>query len=81
MNKENPCWVAPPINGKLLKLGLQAVQSTVAKYMVRSGPGRVQIWKTFPHNHAAGKAAMDFLIVLTVGVKLHFDWSCSALLP
>jgi hypothetical protein len=32
---------------------------------------------TFLHNHAAGIAAMDFLIVPTVGFKLLFDWSSS----
>ena len=78
MNKENPFWVAPHVHGELFKRGIQAVQSTLAKYIVRSGPRRSQTWKTFLHNHAAGKAAMDFLIVLTIGVKLHFVWSFSA---
>ena len=51
---------------------LEVAESTVAKYMVRSGRGRSQTWKTFLHNHAAGRAAMDFLIVPTVGFKLLF---------
>jgi transposase InsO family protein len=55
-----------------VKLGIEVAQSTVAKYMARSGRGRSQTWKTFLHNHAAGIAAMDFLIVPTVGFKLLF---------
>jgi hypothetical protein len=47
-------------------------RSTLAKYMARSGRGRSQTWKTFLHNHAAGIAAMDFLVVPTVGFKLLF---------
>ena len=61
-----------------MKLGIEVAQSTVAKYMARSGRGRSQIWKTFLHNHAAGFAAMDFLVVPTVGFKLLFVWSFSA---
>jgi transposase InsO family protein len=40
--------------------------------MARRGGGSSQTWKTFLHNHAAGIAAMDFLIVPTVGFKLLF---------
>src|SRR5712672_1343824 len=72
MNTENPLWGAPRIHGELLKLGFQVAQSTVAKYMAKSGRGRSQTWKTFLHNHAAGIAAMDFLIVPTVGFRLLF---------
>jgi hypothetical protein len=35
-------------------------------------PGPSQTWKAFLRNHAAGIAAMDFLIVPTVGFKLLF---------
>src|SRR5229473_619617 len=65
-------WGAPRIHGELLKLGIEVAQSTVAKYMAKSGRGRSQTWKTFFHNHAAGIAAMDFLIAPTVGFKLLF---------
>jgi hypothetical protein len=65
-------WGAPRIHGELLKLGIEVAQSTVAKYMARSGRGRSQTWKTFLHNHAAGIGAMDFLIVPTVGFRLLF---------
>ncbi len=40
--------------------------------MANSGRGRSQTWKTFLHNHEVGIAAMDFLIVPTVGFKLLF---------
>src|ERR1700726_3168008 len=68
----NRLWGAPRIHGELLKLGIEVAQSTVAKYMARSGRERSQSWKTFLHNHAAGIGAMDFLIVPTVGFKLLF---------
>ena len=72
MSLANPLWGAPRVHGELLKLGFQVAQSTVAKYMARRGGGSSQTWKTFLHNHAAGIAAMDFLIVPTVGFKLLF---------
>ena len=36
------------------------------------GPG--QTWRTFLRNHAAGIAAMDFLVVPTAGFRLLFAW-------
>jgi transposase InsO family protein len=72
MSLANRLWGAPRIHGELLKLGIDVAQSTVAKYMARSGRGRSQTWKTFLQNHTAGTAAMDFLIVPTVGFRLLF---------
>ncbi len=72
MSLANRLWGAPRIHGELLKLGIEVAQSTVAKYMVKSGRGSSQTWKTFLHNHAAGIGAMDFLIVPTVGFRLLF---------
>jgi transposase InsO family protein len=72
MSLANRLWGAPRIHGELLKLGIEVAQSTVAKYMARSGRGRSQTWKTFLHNHTAGIGAMDFLIVPTVGFRLLF---------
>ena len=72
MSLANRLWGAPRIHGELLKLGIDIAQSTVAKYMAKSGRGRSQTWKTFLQNHAAGIAAMDFLIVPTIGFKLLF---------
>jgi transposase InsO family protein len=68
----NRLWGAPRMHGELLKLGIEVAQSTVAKYMVRRERGPSQAWKTFLRNHSAGIAAMDFLIVPTVGFKLLF---------
>jgi transposase InsO family protein len=65
-------WGAPRIHGELLKLGIEVAQSTVAKYMARSGRGRSQTWKTFVNNHAAGIGAMDFQVVPTIGFRLLF---------
>jgi transposase InsO family protein len=72
MSLANRLWGAPRIHGELLKLGIEVAQSTVAKYMARSGRGPSQTWKTFLRNHAAGIGAMDFLIVPTVGFRLLF---------
>ncbi len=79
MSLANPLWGAPRIHGELLKLGIEVAQSTVAKYMARRwSEGRSQTWKTFLHNHAAGIAAMDFLIVPTVGFRAAVRaWSSS----
>jgi hypothetical protein len=72
MSLTNRLWGAPRIHGELLKLGIEIAQSTVAKYMAKGERGRLQTWKTFLHNHAAGIAAMDFLVVPTIGFKLLF---------
>jgi transposase InsO family protein len=74
MSLANRLWCAPRIHGELLKLGIEVAQSTVAKYMAKSGRGRSQTWKTFLHDHAAGIAAMDLLIVPTIGFRLLFVW-------
>src|SRR4030081_2904584 len=72
MSLANRLWGAPRIHGELLKLGIEVAQSTVAKYMARSGRGRSQTWKTFLHNHAAGIGAMDILVVPTINFQLLF---------
>ena len=72
MSLENRLWGAPRIHGELLKLGFEVAQSTVAKYMTKRRPGSSQMWKTFLRNHAAGIAAMDFLVVPTIGFRLLF---------
>src|SRR4029450_11417071 len=72
MSLSNRLWGAPRIHGELLKLGIDVGQSTVAKYMAKSGRGSAQTWKTFLDNHAAGIGAMDFLVVPTIGFRLLF---------
>ena len=47
MSLANRLWGAPRIHGELLKLGIEVAQSTVAKYMARSGRGRSQTGRPF----------------------------------
>ena len=74
MSLANPLWGAPRIHGELLKLGIEVAQSTVAKYMVRGRRPPGQSWKTFLRNHAAGIAAMDLLVVPTIGFRLLYGF-------
>jgi len=70
MSSENPVWGAPRIHGELLKLGFEVAQSSVAKYMVKRPGPPSQGWGTFLRNHAPDIAAMDLLIVPTIGFDL-----------
>ena len=70
MSHENPLWGAPRIHGELLRLGIEVAQSTVAKYISRSGRPTSQGWKTFLRNHAAGIASLDLFVVRTISFKL-----------
>ncbi|SIO52086.1 Integrase core domain-containing protein [Bradyrhizobium erythrophlei] len=70
MSMENPLWGAPRIHGELLKLGFEVAQSSVAKYMVKRRGPPCQGWRTFLHNHAPDIAAMDLLVVPTIGFDL-----------
>jgi transposase InsO family protein len=70
MSLANPLWGAPRIHGELLKLGIEVGETTVAKYMVKGGRPSSQTWRIFLRNHAAGIAAMDFLVVPTIGFRL-----------
>ena len=65
MSRENTLWGAPRIHGELLMLGFEVAQSTVSKYMVRSGTPS-QNWKTFLLNHAEAIAAIDMCAVPTL---------------
>ena len=55
----NPLWGAPRIHGRLLMLGIEVAQSTVAKYMAKGHRAPSQSWKTFLQNHADGIASID----------------------
>src|SRR5664280_3931586 len=70
MSTENPLWGAPRIHGELLKLGFDVAQSSVAKYMVKRHGPPSQGWLTFLRNHAPDIAAMDLLVVPTIGFDL-----------
>jgi hypothetical protein len=69
MSKENSLWGAPRIHGELLMLGIEVVQSTVARYMIRRQGPPSQGWKTFLRNHAAGIASIDLFVVRTISFK------------
>src|SRR6202048_4393704 len=70
MSVENPLWGAPRIHGELLKLGFEVAQSSVAKYMVKRGGPPSQEWRTFLRNHAPDIAAVDLLVIPTIGFDL-----------
>jgi transposase InsO family protein len=70
MSMENPLWGAPRIHGELLKLGFEVAQSSVAKYMFKRRGPPSQGWWTFLHNQAPDIAAMDLLVVPTIGFDL-----------
>ena len=70
MSVENPLWGAPRIHGELLKLGFEVAQSSVAKYMVKRRGPPSQGWRTFLRNHGPDIAAMDLLVVPTIGFDL-----------
>ena len=53
-----------------LKLGFDVAQSSVAKYMIQRPRPPSQGWGTFLRNHAPDIAAMDLLIVPTIGFDL-----------
>ena len=72
MSRENPLWSASRIHGELLMLGFEVAQSTVSKYMVRSGTPASQNWKTFLQNHAQAIAAIDLCVVPTLTFDLLF---------
>jgi transposase InsO family protein len=70
MSIANPLWGAPRIHGELLKLGIDVGQTTVAKYMAKTGRPPSQGWKTFLCNHADGIASMDMFVVPTASFQL-----------
>src|SRR5712672_3087071 len=70
MSIANPLWGAPRIHGELLKLGIEIVQTSVAKYMVKRREPPSQRWKTFLRNHADGIAAIDLFVVPTISFRL-----------
>jgi transposase InsO family protein len=70
MSMDNLLWGAPRIHGELLKLGFEVAQSTVAKYMVKRRRPPSQGWRTFLRNHAPDTAAMDLLVVPTIGFRI-----------
>jgi len=74
MSTENLLWGAPRIHGKLLKLGFELAQSSVAKYMVKHRGPQVRDGGPFLRNHAPDIAAMDLFVVPTIGFKILYGF-------
>jgi len=60
----------PRIHGELLKLGINAGQTTVRKYMARKRRPPSPGWTTFLRNHAGGIIAVDMFVVPTASFRL-----------
>ena len=69
-------WRARKVRGELEKLGIFVGLSTVSRYLPKRDPdhGQRQRWSTFLRNHRHDIAAMDFLVVPTVGFRLLYAW-------
>jgi transposase InsO family protein len=72
MSRANPLWGAPRIHGELLKLGIEVSQPAVSKYMVRTGQGPSQSWRTFLDNHLKELVSVDFFTVPTLTFQVLF---------
>jgi putative transposase len=72
MSHANPLWGAPRIHGELLKLGIEVVQSTVAKYLRRHRKPPMQTWRTFLTNHVEQTVSIDFFTVPTATFRVLF---------
>src|SRR5258708_15030881 len=57
-------------NDKLLKLGLDVSQRTVARLMPRPPKPLSQSWRTFLQNHLADLVSVDFFVVPTATFRL-----------
>ena len=66
MSRENSGWGAPRIHGELLKLGIDIGETSVSKYLVRSGKPPSQTWRTFLANHLQSLVSVDFFTVPTI---------------
>ena len=64
--------VLPAIHAELLKLGIEASQSTVAKYIRRCRRPPFQTWRTFLANRIGQIVAADFFVVPTATDRLLF---------
>jgi hypothetical protein len=69
MSRENSGWGAPRIHGELLKLGIDIGETSVSKYLVRSGKPPSQTWRTFLENHLQNLVSVDFFTVPTIAFK------------
>jgi transposase InsO family protein len=58
--------------GRLLKLGIQVSQATVAKYMVQHRKPPSQTWRSFLMNHMQTLVSADFFVVPTITFRVLF---------
>jgi transposase InsO family protein len=72
LSRANHTWGAPRIQSELAKLGIQVSQSTVARYMDRTGRPPSQTWRTFLNNHTKDLVAVDFFTVPTATFQILF---------
>jgi len=72
MSQANLRWGAPRIHGELLKLGIQVLQATVAKHLVRHRKPPSQNWRTFLKPHMLRLVSPDFFVVPTIPFPLLF---------
>ena len=72
MCRENPLWGAPRIHGELMKLGIEASEATVSRYMVRHRKPPSQTWRTFLDNHVGCLVSADFFVVPTATFAVLF---------
>ena len=74
MSVANPLWDAPRLHGKLLQVGIDVGQTTVAMYMDRWRRPPSLGCKTFLRNHADGIAALYLLVVPAISFKLLYEF-------
>ncbi len=70
LSRENPIWGAPRIYGKLLGLGIEIGETSVAKYMVwrRTPPSRT--CRTFVDNHLKSMVSVDSFAVPAIWFQI-----------
>ena len=81
MSLANLLWGALRIHGELLKLGIEASQATVAKYMARPLKPPSQTWRTCLNNHVKDLVSTDFFGVPTIGCRVLFIFVALGQLP
>ncbi len=76
MAAENPARGAPRVHEEIQQLGFSVSERTVSRHMPRhpTHPDARQQWGTFPANHRAVIAAMDFFTVPTVTFRVLYDF-------
>ncbi len=70
MSRDNVGWGAPRIHGKLMTLGINVSQATVAKYMIRDRKPPSQTCRYFLNNHAKELVSIDFFTVPTATFRI-----------